>query len=332
MPTIRRESSPRAIDEIAINAVLIAVRQAANVICDRWSLITLLHAQAGVHRFVDFRERCGMANRQLTKRLTVLEEREIMVRLPYTRRPLRYGYHLTHMGLALFDFFAVMVRWEHAWHPSSRESAPVSLEHSACSARHVDPVLCCAKCMAPLTARSVGRLEISQRELERMPTKETGYRRSGSNAKNVGPSPSSAPLEHCIEIFGDKWGIEIIVAAFLRVTTFGGFQRHTGISTNILSDRLARLVTLGILRQTTADEPGRTGTYELSDKGIDLYPILLAIQAWADDWLRDRYRSPVRLRHRPCGAAIQLRLSCNHCRQAMQRADSHFVLLALPTP
>ena len=46
-----------------------SLSQAANVICDRRTLAALLHAHAGAYRFVDFRERCGMANQQLMKRL-----------------------------------------------------------------------------------------------------------------------------------------------------------------------------------------------------------------------------------------------------------------------
>ena len=78
-----------------VNATLIAVRQAADVLCDRWTLLILLSAHGGVTRFADFRERCGVANRLLSTRLVMLEEQEVMVRLAYTRRPLRHGYHLS---------------------------------------------------------------------------------------------------------------------------------------------------------------------------------------------------------------------------------------------
>jgi DNA-binding HxlR family transcriptional regulator len=122
------------IDPVVANAVLIAVRQAANVICDRWSLVVLLLAHAGTSRFGDFRAASGMANRQLTGRLTLLEEREILVRLPYSRRPLRYGYHLSHMGLGLFDVFATMARWESQWHPAGGH-AELLIEHTTCGGR-----------------------------------------------------------------------------------------------------------------------------------------------------------------------------------------------------
>lgn len=315
----------RPIDALAVNSVLIAVRQAADVLCDRWSLALLLLAHAGVSRFADFRERSGMANRQLTGRLATLETQEILVRMPYTRRPLRFGYHLTHMGLALFDVLATLVRWEHDWHPAPGRAA-VTLEHGLCGTKAAHATLHCAHCGEAVAARNVGQLRVSQREIERMPIKATPYRRSasGAAARDV---EQPAPLAQGLAIFGDKWSIEIVVAAFMRVRSFGGFQTHTGISTNILADRLSRLVALGILRQTTTDQPGRTGVYQLTDSGMALYPILLAIQAWADEWLPDRLRSPIRLKHTPCGQALRLDLVCDECGELMTRGNASFHLI-----
>ena len=314
---------PPAIDAVTVNAVLIAVRQTANVLCDRWSLLTLLLAQAGLHRFNEFSERSGMASRLLTSRLAMLEEQEIIVRLPYTRRPLRHEYHLSHMGLALFDVFATMARWEQAWH-ATKEGIGLRIEHLGCGAVSAQPVPHCASCNAALGARDI-KLTVSQREVLAMPTKVTAYRRSTHSTSNRG-SAKKLPLAHAIDAFGDKWSIELVMCLFTRVRNFNDFQMHLGISTNILADRLARLTALGILRPTTdADRYGK-GAYALTDKGIDLHPILLAIQGWADDWLPDRYRSPVKFMHRPCGQALRLRLSCSQCGQPLSRSNSRIVL------
>ena len=312
-----------AIDALTVNAVLIAVRQAANVLCDRWSLVTLLLAHTGVHRFNDFSERSGMASRLLTSRLAVLEEQEIIVRLPYTRRPPRYDYHLSHMGLALFDVFATMARWEQAWHPGAA-GIGLPIEHLACGSKAVHPAPHCAACDAGLQATDI-KLIVSQREMRPMPTKETAYRRSTLSTTKRGIG-SPVPLAHAIDVFGDKWGIELVMCLFTRVRNFNDFQMHLGISTNILADRLARLAVLGILRPTTdADRYGK-GAYALTPKGIDLHPILLALQAWADEWLPERYRSPVKFVHRPCGQALQMRVRCDRCGQALERGNSRLVV------
>ena len=312
-----------AIHAPTVNAVLIAVRQPANLLCDRWTLIVLLLAQAGLTRFQEFSARSGMASRLLTSRLVMLEEQEIIVRLPYMRRPLRYAYHLSHMGLALFDVFATMARWEQDWHPSPAGSG-LRISHSACGQASVQAVPQCAACSAVLAAQDI-LLTVNQRAVEAMPTKETAYRRSTVNTTTAGAG-AALPLAHAVDVFGDKWGIELVMCLFTRVRNFNGFQLHLGISTNILADRLSRLTALGILRPTTdADRYGRGG-YALTDKGIALFPVLLAIQAWADQWLPERYRSPVKFRHRPCGQGLRMRVVCQHCGTALTRDNSRLLI------
>ena len=242
--------APRApIDPVVVNAVLIAVRQAANVLCDRWTLLVLLHAQAGVTRFADLRERCGCASRLLTSRLAMLEQQELLVRLPYSRRPLRHGYHLTPMGLALFDTFAALLRWQLRWHGAD-SAGGLQLDHLACGQAAIAPDMACGHCAAEVLAREVS-LKISQKELQAMPGRASAYRRTGAAPAADGSGPAG-PLPHALAILGDKWTIEVVMAAFVRVHTFGGFQAHTGMATNILADRLARAADDGTLRGRSA--------------------------------------------------------------------------------
>ena len=108
-------------------------------------------------------------------------------------------------------------------------------------------------------------------------------------------------------MFGDKWGIEILICAFFGLRRFNDVRAATGISSNILSDRLGRLTAAGILAEA---RPGSdVQGYWLTEKGLDLYPVTVAVQTWADRWLPDRIRSPVRLIHTPCGREIVLRSS-----------------------
>lgn len=322
-----RTSGAASIDAVSVNAMLIAVRQAANILCDRWSLLTLLLAHAGSSRFNDFSSRGGMASRLLSSRLAMLEEQEILVRLPYSRHPPRHDYFLTHMGLSLFDVFTTMARWERTWH-GGIDGIGLTVDHTACGAKDVLPTPRCAACDRALKAPDI-KLRVGQRKVEAMRTKETSYRRSTLNTTKLGLG-SRVPLAHAIDVFGDKWGIELVMCLFTRVRNFSGFQAHLGISTNILSDRLARLASLGIVRPSTDLDPLGKGAYELTDKGIDLHPILLAIRVWADEWLRDRLRSPVSFEHRPCGSPLQLRIACDRCGAALTRQDSKISLCDHP--
>jgi len=304
----------------ATTAVLLAVRQAADILCDRWTMAIVLYGFAGATRFSEFKAHTGMASRQLTQRLRALENHGILIRMPYSRRPLRHGSHLTTMGLALFDVIACMVGWEQR-HGNNRNAPAVRLSHQDCGDDQVSPELCCVHCKSPLSAHEVSGLDYTSREVTPLPPKKAAYRRA---AISRGVSTDKLPLPECMAIVGDKWTIEFLVIVFLRISNFVEMQSVSGASSNILSDRLTRLLRLGLLRQTTADEEGRTGSYRITEKGIAFYPVLLALQAWADEWLPDRLRSPLPLRHRPCGHTLQLAAACNTCGEVITAEEIDF--------
>ena len=280
-------------------------------------MAVLLLAFAGVSRFGEFSARTGMASRQLTQRLRTLEEQGILIRMPYSRRPLRYGSHLTTMGRSLFDVVACMAAWEQR-HAGSSGSTGLRIQHRDCAGQSTIPELICLHCATPVHARDVRVLPTPAAKIRALPGKKANYRRV-ANSRSA--SSAHLPLAQCIDIVGDKWTIEILVIIFMRVGRFVDIQTISGISSNVRSDRLARLLNLGVLRLTTADEIGRAGSYRVTDKGAAFYPILLALQAWADDWLPDRLRSPLPLRHQPCGEALKLAVACSACGSALTDAS-----------
>ena len=96
----------------------------------------------------------------------------------------------------------------------------------------------------------------------------------------------------------DPGGLEILICAFMPLRRFGEFREATGIAANILADRLQRLRDAEVLTQADSG-------YRLTDRGVDLYGALVAVQSWADDWITRRYRSPVLLIHRACGERLR---------------------------
>ena len=287
-------------DVLAINAVLVASRQAADAICDRWTLAIVLSALQGARRFNDLARSTGMATRLLTDRLRSLETSGMLVRIPYSIRPLRHEYRLTNMGEQLQDVFLQMARWEMA-----RGGAP-DLHHSTCRAP-LTPRLTCGACGEEVSARDID-LKTSPGQLRRMPDKLKSHRRTTLDIDSQ--SPALRAYQTSLAIFGDKWGIEILLCAFFRIRRFGDFRALTGIAANILTDRLERLVQVGVLaKESDAAQAG----YRLTAAGLDLYGIIVEIQAWADAWLPDRYHSPVRLIHRSCGQEFRPRTICLSC-------------------
>ncbi len=323
---------------VAINAALIAVRQAAAVLCDRATLLVLLHAHSGACRYAEFGERTGLASRLVSSRLARLTDDGLLVRIPYSRRPLRHAYHLTHMGVALFDVLALLATWEQAWPDGADTDTLVSVEHLGCGAALAAPQLPasalsnsvrlkCAGCQEAITAQSISLL-VHQKEMAQMPTKSTAMRRTRQDPAAPAEGAIRGPLPQGLSVLGDKWSIEVLVCSFFGLRQFGDFGTRLGISTNILTDRLSRLVAEGLLRRSDADEPLRKGLYLLTDKGRDFYAILIAIQVWADQWIDHRVRSPVKLRHIPCQKLLQPVLTCVACGQVVTHAQGRIAVTA----
>jgi DNA-binding HxlR family transcriptional regulator len=84
-------------------------------------------------------------------------------------------------------------------------------------------------------------------------------------------------------MFGDRWSLLIVRDMMVRgFRTFKDFQESgEGIATNILADRLRRLEAAGIVTARTAETDARRVNYRLTEKGIDLAPVLLELLIWA---------------------------------------------------
>ncbi len=94
-------------------------------------------------------------------------------------------------------------------------------------------------------------------------------------------------VAQCLEVVGEWWSLLIIRDAFLGVTRFEQFQSRLGISRNILQQRLAKLVAVGVLAKIPySDHPPRCD-YRLTDKGRDLWPVITTMREWGD-----RYHAP----------------------------------------
>lgn len=299
-------------DRLAINAVLVSARQAIDMICDRWSLLLILTLLLGERRFGGLAERTGIATRLLTSRLQALEESGIVLRVPYSMHPLRHEYLLTNMGEELFDVILQMARWEQAWGPES--NAARRILHRLCGAE-LRLKVCCRACGRPTSARDVDPV-VSRAQLRRVPQKQSRHRRSIISSETPGGLPL---LAESLDIFGDKWGIEILICAFFRIHRFNDFRTVIGISANILADRLTRLTAAGLFDRGR-DPSGHAG-YWLTPKGIDVYAIMITIHEWADKWMRARYRSPVIPIHRACGKRFFAAMTCLTCARAVTMTE-----------
>ena len=92
------------------------------------------------------------------------------------------------------------------------------------------------------------------------------------------------PLPGAVELIGEKWAFLILRGALNGLHHFEEFQAGLGIARNILSDRLGKLVTGGILERTPDPSDKRKVIYALTAKGEALLPVVLALRQWGEDW------------------------------------------------
>ena len=89
-------------------------------------------------------------------------------------------------------------------------------------------------------------------------------------------------IARSLEVLGDRWTILVMRDAFMRVRRFEDFQRNLGVARNVLTDRLGRLVEEGILERVPYQERPARFEYRLTEKGIDLWPMMMALLQWGD--------------------------------------------------
>ncbi len=115
-----------------------------------------------------------------------------------------------------------------------------------------------------------------------------------------------------LAIVGERWTFLVLREAFNGVRRFDDMQRRTAAPRQVLSGRLAHLVAEDILRKVPYREPGQRprSEYRLTEKGMDLFPVIAALLAWGDKHAADPAGPAVMLTHRDCGAAVGLQLAC----------------------
>lgn len=115
-----------------------------------------------------------------------------------------------------------------------------------------------------------------------------------------------------VGILGERSTFLVLREAFNGVRRFDDMQRRTGMPRQVLSQRLARLVDEGLLRKVPYRQAGQRSRaeYRLTDKGLDLYPVLVALMEWGDRYEVGTDGPQVLLRHRDCHEPVHLQLAC----------------------
>jgi DNA-binding HxlR family transcriptional regulator len=134
-------------------------------------------------------------------------------------------------------------------------------------------------------------------------------------------SGQNCSVARSLEVVGERWTILILRETFLGTYRFDEIQRNLGVARNVLQTRLERLVEAGILRKVPYQERPPRYEYRLTAKGVDLWPVVVALIKWGD-----RYEAPngppVLLTHKDCGGELDDRRRCSRCGEDVEAWDA----------
>ena len=125
-----------------------------------------------------------------------------------------------------------------------------------------------------------------------------------------------------LDVVGERWSLLIVRDVFLGVRRFDQLQADLGIARNVLQTRLSRLVDQDILEKRLYSEHPPRYEYRLTDKGLDLWPTLVALMYWGDTYAAPELGPPVLLEHRGCGGAVDAHRICATCGERLSPRDA----------
>jgi DNA-binding HxlR family transcriptional regulator len=126
-------------------------------------------------------------------------------------------------------------------------------------------------------------------------------------------STENCTISRTMEILGDKWTFHVLRELFVGVRRFEDIRSRAGVPRQVLTERLAALIERGLIRRHPYRLPGQRerSEYRLTQAGLDLYPVLVAMIQWADQYLPLDAGPPIDPRHRgDCNAHVSVVLRC----------------------
>lgn len=122
-----------------------------------------------------------------------------------------------------------------------------------------------------------------------------------------------------LEIVGERWSLLILRnAAFAGMTRFTEFQKSLEIAPNILAARLELFVESGLM--DTSEGPDGYQVYQLTKKGFDFKPVIVALTEWGDRWAAPE-GAPIVYEHDGCGGRLKLGVQCRKCGEIPRPQD-----------
>ena len=123
--------------------------------------------------------------------------------------------------------------------------------------------------------------------------------------KRISHKNSRCGVARPLDAIGDWWSLLIIRDAFDGSCRFGEFQKNLGLAKNILAVRLRNLVAHGIMRSVPASDGSPYQEYVLTEKGRGLFPVLVALRQWGEEFFFEPDEAHVSLIDRKQGLPVK---------------------------
>src|SRR3954463_6494424 len=130
-------------------------------------------------------------------------------------------------------------------------------------------------------------------------------RKDWTMVKRTSFEGDACPIARSLEAIGDWWSLLIIREALFGLRRFGEFQNKLGMAKNILSARLRTLVDHGILTTAPASDGSAYQEYVLTEKGRGLFPMLVALRQWSEEFSGEVLGFPTLLVDRARGRPVR---------------------------
>jgi DNA-binding HxlR family transcriptional regulator len=279
-----------------------AIGAALGVLGDEWNLLIVQQLFLGRRRFCELEAALGIGPTVLSGRLSGLVDAGVL------RREQR-SYRLTESGLDLWALLLTIWSWEQDW--VQGEALP-AMRHRTCGHRF-RPSLTCTACGAPTRRRDVELGLGPSGQLRRaVPVGRLRRRSRTGSSRHDGPGL----FPETMAIMGSRWSAAVVGAAFLGAERFRDFDDHLGAPPNVLSERLAQLVALGVL----------DAGYRLTEKGEAFFPTACMLVAWGERWRPAPEGPALVATHRACGGAFVPTLRCSRCDEILHRPEIDVVV------
>jgi DNA-binding HxlR family transcriptional regulator len=135
-------------------------------------------------------------------------------------------------------------------------------------------------------------------------------------------------LAKSLEVIGERWSLLIVRDVMNGNRRFSSIQASLGVARNVLSSRLQRLIDEDILERRAYQESPPRHEYFLTEKGLDLWPTLMALMHWGDRHSAGPEGPPVLVIHKDCGGPVSERGVCESCGKTLNARDAR----SLPGP